>query len=188
MRAQDIERKKLQTSAPGHARCLSTLGTLDKITTIYCRPLSQFDTQKIYHVHPLRRKFGIRFRVNRVFVDYFSEKGYGLGSPTLDLFKRWVLVTSISFPGMGGTDCGSISPSTSDASRGGLRKSYSPQMEDPLLEWGTKKKAVGTWDPRRKRDLAEVKRSMEPNMLELSWWWQGKGWQTVRIYLFRIIY
>lgn len=70
-------------------------------------------------------------------------------------------VTSISFPGIGGA---SMSPSTSTlaASRGGSRSSHSPQVGDPLVELSAKENIVVTWDLRRRRDLAEFKRSVQP--------------------------
>lgn len=74
-------------------------------------------------------------------------------------------VTSISFPGTGGADRISLSPSTSAASRGGSRSSQSQQVADPLMELGAKESVVATWDLRRRRDLAEFKRPVQPTML-----------------------
>ena len=74
-------------------------------------------------------------------------------------------VTSISFPGMGAADRMSTSPSTSSTSRGGSRHSHAPQVGDPLLELGAKENVVATWDLRRRGDLAEFKRSVQPNVL-----------------------
>ena len=71
-------------------------------------------------------------------------------------------VTSISFPGMGTGDRMSMSPSTSAASRGGSRTSQSQQVGDPPMELGAKENIVATWDLRRRRDLAEFKRSVQP--------------------------
>ncbi|KIM42507.1 hypothetical protein M413DRAFT_444245 [Hebeloma cylindrosporum] len=75
-------------------------------------------------------------------------------------------VTSISFPGMGGGDRISLSPSTSGASRGGSRTSHSPQVGgDPQMELFAKEGMVATWDLRRKRDWAEFKRPVTPNLV-----------------------